>query len=171
MGRAQAALFIEEGAKVLLADLDPAGKDVANELGERAEFHSHDVTDETSWQQLVATAEESYGSLDILVNTAGIVLQAGLLDTTAADFERLFRVNSLGPFLGMRAAAPAMGRAGGGSIVNVSSAAAMKVLPGAAAYANSKAGLRMLMQVAQVDRKSTRLNSSHVSESRMPSSA
>jgi len=85
------------------------------------------------------------------VNNAGLLHIEALLDTSAADVERLWRVNQLGPFLGMKAVASAMREAGGGSIVNVSSVDGLSSKNGVAAYASTKWGVRGLTRVAALE--------------------
>ncbi len=123
-GEVTARLFADEGAKVVVADVNEAsGTKVAAEICERgeAQFVRLDVTDETSWRSAVAEAVKRFGKLDTLVNNAGILHMAAIGDTTVEDYERVFAVNQKGVFLGMKSAAPAIQEAGGGSIVNVSS--------------------------------------------------
>src|SRR5438105_603824 len=104
-GAAEAQLFAEEGATVVLTDvLDDLGHATAADIGERAAFRHHDVGDEAQWDEVVRWTVERFGRLDVLVNNAAILHLAALEDTTLADFERVVRVNQTGPFLGMRAA-------------------------------------------------------------------
>jgi NAD(P)-dependent dehydrogenase (short-subunit alcohol dehydrogenase family) len=125
MGAAEARLFAKEGAVVVVADLMEAeGQKVAADItadGGTARFLRLDVTDETDWQEAVATTTSTYGKLDILVNNAGIsgTYTSDTLSTEAWD--RLLDINAKGVFLGMKYAIPAMQRAGGGSIINISS--------------------------------------------------
>ena len=125
MGAEEARLFAKEGARVVLGDTrDEAGEQVAAEIrgqGGDASYMHIDVTDEAAWQQAVAHAEAAYGRLDILVNNAGIVSYSRGDDDGVEDFDRLMAVNARGTYAGMLAAIPAMRRAGGGSIVNISS--------------------------------------------------
>ncbi|MDG2286648.1 MAG: glucose 1-dehydrogenase [Alphaproteobacteria bacterium] len=125
MGAEEAKLFAREGAKVVLGDvLDDEGEAVAAEIraeGGAATYIRLDVTDEAAWNQAVSTAETAYGKLDVLVNNAGIAAFSKGDDDTIAEFDRFHEVNSRGTYLGIRAAIPAMRRAGGGSIVNISS--------------------------------------------------
>ena len=83
------------------------------------------MTDESQWQAAVQAAEDRYGKLDILVNNAGILIRKGLEETTVEDWDRIMDVNAKGVFLGTKSAIPAMRRAGGGSIVNISSTAGL----------------------------------------------
>lgn len=125
MGAATARRFAKEGAKVVVADmLEDDGRKVAADItlaNGAAEFMRLDVTDEASWQSVVAATVAKYGRLDILVNNAGISGSAvtDMLDTGAWD--RLMAVNSRGVFLGTKYAVLEMKKTGGGAIVNLSS--------------------------------------------------
>jgi 3alpha(or 20beta)-hydroxysteroid dehydrogenase len=141
-GADEARRFVAEGARVVLTDLLPSGADVAAELGDSAIFIQHDVANEAQWRNVVDSTLAKFGRVDILVNNAGIFTPAMLEDTTAESFDRHYRVNQYGPFLGMKAVLEAMKAAGGGSIVNISSVAGMRGFPGMIAYAGSKWALR-----------------------------
>jgi 3alpha(or 20beta)-hydroxysteroid dehydrogenase len=163
-GEAEARLFVAEGAKVVLGDvLEDEGRAVADSLGDAARFVRLDVTDEASWDAAVGLAEREFGTLNVLVNNAGIVLFANLMDTSLDDFNRVVRVNSAGVFLGMKAAIPALRRAGGGSIVNISSDAGMSGMAGIFAYTASKWAVRGMTKAAAVElgREGIRVNSVH----------
>jgi 3alpha(or 20beta)-hydroxysteroid dehydrogenase len=148
MGAAQARLFVQEGASVVLADIDVTGKQIADELGPGATFSQHDVSLAEDWFRTIALAESAFGAPNILVNTAGIQLDRLLLETSGEDFERIWRTNSLGPFLGMRHVGETMKANGGGVIVNINSIAAIRVLTGASAYCGAKGGLRLVSRIA-----------------------
>ncbi len=125
MGAAEARMFAREGAKVVIGDvLDAEGRQVEaeiNEAGGECVFVRLDVTQESAWQRAVQTAVERFGKLDVLVNNAGIVLRGVLEDTSSEDWDRVMAVNAKGVFLGTKTAIPEMRKAGGGSIVNISS--------------------------------------------------
>ncbi len=125
MGAAEARMFAREGAKVVIGDvLDAEGRQVEaqiNEAGGECVFVRLDVTQESAWQEAVQTAVERFGKLDVLVNNAGIVLRGVLEDTSAEDWDRVMAVNAKGVFLGTKTAIPEMRKAGGGSIINISS--------------------------------------------------
>src|SRR5690242_10655457 len=122
MGAATARRLHEEGGTVVLADvLDAEAKAVADELGDRATFVHLDVTSEEEWAAAIDQVERTYGRLDVLVNNAGILRFASIEDCTLEEFRLVVDINLTGTFLGMRAAIPALRRAGGGSIVNLSS--------------------------------------------------
>ena len=127
-GAAEAETFVREGAKVVFGDIrDAEGQKVEAAIRARggdATYVHLDVTSEADWQRAVATATERYGKLDVLVNNAAIVIPRVPIDErTAAEWDQVMAVNAKGVFLGTKYAIPAMRRAGGGSIVNISSIA------------------------------------------------
>jgi 3(or 17)beta-hydroxysteroid dehydrogenase len=145
IGAATVRLLAAEGAAVVAADVDrERGEALVKELGGRAAFAAHDVRDEASWVRLVSDIETRQGRLDVLVNNAGIVLVANVEETTLEQWRRVHAVNAEGVFLGCKHAIPAMRRAGGGSIVNVSSLAGLRGAPIYAAYSASKGAVRAL---------------------------
>ncbi len=151
-GEATARLFVEEGAKVVLADIcDDPGEGVAGELGEAAHYVHLDVTSETDWRSAVEVATERFGSLDVLVNNAGVLLLAAIADTELAEFERVVRVNQIGTFLGIKAVIGPMQQAGAGSIVNISSIDGLSAQNGLMAYAASKWAVRGMTRVAALE--------------------
>ncbi len=162
-GAAEARLFVKEGAKVVIGDvLEAEGRGLAVELGSSAVFVRQDVTQEADWAAAVAAAN-GLGGLHGLVNNAGIYQPRTLMETDTALFERHMRVNQLGCFLGMKAVVPAMEKAGGGSIVNISSVAGLRGSPGAIAYSATKWALRGMTKAAAADLapKKIRVNSVH----------
>ncbi|HEY5841689.1 MAG TPA: SDR family oxidoreductase [Mycobacterium sp.] len=110
-----------------------------------------DVTAEEQWASAVAEVLDTFGALSTLVNNAGVLHRAALSDETAEGFERSWRVNTLGPFLGMRACLPALSEAEGASIVNTCSTGAIRPFPNHAAYGSSKWALRGLTQIAAAE--------------------
>ena len=164
MGADEARLFASQGAKVVLGDvLDEEGEKTAAEIGEAAIYQPLDVTRESDWAAAVAEAESTFGKLDVLVNNAGILRFGPMEATSLEDYELVIRVNQTGPFLGMKAVLPAMRRAGGGSIVNISSLAGMKGIAGAVGYTSSKFALRGMTKVAALEfgADGIRVNSVH----------
>jgi 3alpha(or 20beta)-hydroxysteroid dehydrogenase len=162
-GAAEARMLVAEGAKVVIGDLlEDEGRRLAGELGDAAVFLRHDVTEEAGWARAVAAAER-LGGLHGMVNNAGIYIPRTLLDTDVALFERHMRINQLGCFLGMKAVVGAMERAGGGSIVNISSVAGLRGSPGAFAYSATKWALRGMTKAAAIDLapRRIRVNSVH----------
>jgi len=150
-GAAEARLFVAEGARVMLSDVNTEGASVAKELADAARFAVHDVADENSWSSVVAETLRVFGGIDILVNNAGIYQPASLLQTDRTLWDLHYRVNQLGVFLGMRAVAEVMGVHGGGSIVNVSSNAGLKNIGGMFAYATSKWAVRGMSKLAATE--------------------
>ena len=145
MGKADAKLLASEGAKVVVADLNEAdGQAVADDIGENAVFMRLDVTDEANWEQVVADTVERFGGLDILVNNAGLMQLGSVVDTELADFKTTHAVNNEGVFLGCKHAIPAMADSGGGSIVNMSSVAALHGMSFVLAYSASKGAVRAM---------------------------
>jgi 3(or 17)beta-hydroxysteroid dehydrogenase len=145
MGKADAELLAREGARVVLADLNEAdGKAVADAIGEAAVFMRLDVTDEENWRSVVAATLEQFGRLDILVNNAGMIALGSIVDTDLASWRQINAVNSDGVFLGCKHAIPAMAESGGGSIINMSSVAAIHGQSFVAAYTASKGAVRAL---------------------------
>lgn len=116
-----------------------------------------DVTSAQSWDAALAEAERRFGGLNILVNNAGIVRRAPLTDESVVEFERAWRVNCLGPFLGMRAAAALLARADQPAIVNTLSSVALRPFPQHASYTSSKWALRGLSQTAALEFAGTRI--------------
>jgi 3(or 17)beta-hydroxysteroid dehydrogenase len=151
IGEAVAMRFAEEGAVVIVADIDgeAAGRvaSEANARGGRVEARTQDVTDEPGWEALVADIVTSHGRLDVLVNNAGIGIAGNAEHTTLADWRRTQAVNGEGVMLGTRTAIGAM-KERGGAIVNISSIEGMIGEPNAAAYNYSKGGVRIFTKSA-----------------------
>lgn len=163
-GAAEAKLFAEEGAKVVIGDiLDDEGKAVADGLGDDVAYVHLDVTSEDSWGEAVAATEKQFGHVTVLVNNAGILTFGALADTKLEDFQRIFAVNVNGVFLGMKTVAPSMETAGGGSIVNISSTSGLVGLPFVGVYGASKWAVRGMTKSAAMEMgsKGIRVNSVH----------
>ena len=163
-GAAEARMIVAEGGKVVIGDvLEEQGRALAQELGPNCVFLRQDVTQEADWAAAVAAAEKLGGALHGLVNNAGIYIPKPLMETDKALFERHLAVNQTGCFLGMQAVVPAMERAGGGSIVNISSTAGLRGSPQAIAYSSTKWALRGMTKAAAIDlaRFGIRVNSVH----------
>lgn len=151
-GAATARLFVEEGARVALADVrDEPALALAKELGDGALALHLDVGEEEDWRRAVEDAEARLGPLDVLVNNAGLLHMAAIVDTEVADFERLVRANQIGAFLGIKHVAPGMCARRRGSIVNVSSIDGMRGQNGVVAYASTKWALRGITRVAALE--------------------
>jgi len=161
-GAAIARRFAAHGAHVVLGDVAvDAGRETAAEIGERARFVAHDVTDEAAWKRIVDAALSARGRVDVLVNNAGI-LHIGTIAKTEADvLRRVLEVNTVGPYLGIRAVLEPMRAQGAGAIVNVSSIDALLGMNGVSAYCASKWGLRGLTKSAatELGRDGIRVNS------------
>lgn len=164
MGEAEARLFAAEGARVVVADvLDDHTRRVAEAIGAAALPVHLDVTDEASWEQALAVTRERFGEPDVLVNNAGVLHVAPLLQTAVADLHRVLDVNLVGPFLGMKVIGGAMAERGRGSIVNVSSTGGMVGMSMISAYVASKWGLRGMTKSAAIElgHRGVRVNSLH----------
>jgi len=165
-GATEAKLFAQEGAQVVFGDvLDDAGKRVEEDIrqaGGEATYIHLDVTQESDWQQAVATAVSIYGKLDILVNNAGILRRESIEETSKELWDTVLAVNATGVFLGTKHAIPAMRQAGSGSIVNISSVSGMIAL-GAPAYNASKGAVRVFTKVTAIQhaQDNIRCNSIH----------
>ncbi|GAC1610227.1 MAG: glucose 1-dehydrogenase [Mycobacteriales bacterium] len=164
MGAAAARLFVAEGANVVLGDVLPDVKEVAAVLGEdRALALSLDVTDEQAWRDAVTAGEQRFGKLDVLVNNAGVLLMDELGKTTSEVYRKVNDVNAFGCFLGMREVSPAITRAGGGSIVNLSSVEGLGGNRFLVAYTGSKFAVRGMTKAAAIElaEAGIRVNSVH----------
>ena len=162
-GAEEARLFVELGAHVVLGDVrDELGEAVADELGERAEYHHLDIADEASWGRVVEHVVGTHGRVDVLVNNAAIYANVPLTELDVDLVRRVLDVNLVGTILGMKSIVPAM-RERGGSIVNVSSVSGMRAEPGAVAYSASKWGVRGATRTAALElaQLGIRVNSVH----------
>ncbi len=171
VGEATVRRFVDEGAHVVLADVrDDAGSALAAALGPAARFEHLDVTSETDWDAVVARLREREGHLEVLVNNAAILAFGSLLETTPEQYLRVLAVNQLGPFLGMRAAAPLLIDSGGGSIVNLSSTQGIEGFPGLISYVSSKFAVRGMTKTVALElaSKNVRVNSVHPTGIRTP---
>lgn len=145
MGKADAERLVAEGAAVVLTDLNEKdGQAVADALGEKALFIRHNVTSEEDWKTVVDTTVEKFGRLDVLVNNAGMMTVGSVVDCSLEDYRKVNAVNSEGVFLGCKVAIPAMEASGGGSIINMSSVAALHGMSFVAAYSASKGAVAAL---------------------------
>ena len=153
-GAAEAKLFAKEGASVVMGDiLEDEGRKLEaeiNESGGRALFVKLDVTSESDWQEAVGQTVRTFGKLDVLVNNAAIYSRVRLEDTSVEEWDRIMAVNAKGVFLGIKHSIPEMRRAGGGSIINISSTAGLVGSPRGSAYTASKGGVRLLTKSTAV---------------------
>ncbi|ATZ27233.1 SDR family NAD(P)-dependent oxidoreductase [Streptomyces lavendulae] len=151
-GAEEARLCAEAGARVVVTDVrEEEGRAVAAALGDSARFVRHDVADADGWAEVVREAVAAFGTVSALVNNAALWRTAHVEEQSREGFEELLRVNLLGPFLGIRAVAPVLRAAGGGSVVNISSTAGLVGIPGHAAYGSTKFALRGLTRSAALD--------------------
>jgi 3(or 17)beta-hydroxysteroid dehydrogenase len=170
VGKEDAILLAREGAKVVLTDLNEAdGVKVAALINAStpgsALFIKQDISSEADWNKVIAETEAQFGGLDILVNNAAILLQANLEETTLEMWQKVQRINSDGYFLGCKAAFGAMKKRGGGSIINMSSMAAIGGVSSFCAYSASKGAVaamtRSIAAYARFNHFAIRCNSIH----------
>lgn len=160
IGRATASRFVEEGARIIVADIDEAAGQKTAEIananagnsGGEAAFLRMDVTDNDSVAAAVAAAKDTYGRLDILHNNAGgSTSDDGPIDQVPdEEFWRAIKLDLYGTFLGCRHAIPAMRETGGGSIINMSSVVALMAFPGRDAYTAAKGGIAAITRSSAV---------------------
>jgi NAD(P)-dependent dehydrogenase (short-subunit alcohol dehydrogenase family) len=155
MGAVEARLFAQEGARVVLGDvLDDEGRAVETEIGKvggEAVYVHLDVTSEADWERAVETAVSRFGKLDVLVNNAGVGGPGRVEDVSLAEWNRVMDINSTGVFLGTKVAIPAMRRAGGGSIVNISSQLGLVGVDNSSPqYQASKGAVRLLTKATAI---------------------
>ncbi|MBA2691007.1 MAG: glucose 1-dehydrogenase [Rubrobacter sp.] len=152
IGREISLRLASEGAMVALADLDEeAAKKVASEIDGDTIIHKTDVANPEDFEALVGRVVSEWGGLDVMVNNAGVGVAANAPDTSLDDWQFVMSVNLKGTFLGMKYAVPAMRDSGGGSIVNMSSIAALVGLKDRAAYSAAKGGILALTRAAAID--------------------
>lgn len=155
LGYATACRLAAEGAHIVATDRDADGAALCaaaiKDAGGQAIHLRHDVVSEEDWAEVIAQTEAGFGRLDILVNNAGIHLTKNLDDTTPKEFQRQLDVNLVGSFLGVKAAFPLLRRAGGGSIINLSSIAGTLGIQGLSAYAAAKGGVRSMTKTIAIE--------------------
>ena len=167
IGAATAKLLAKEGAAVVIGDIledeGRAAEAMIAESGGKALFVTLDVTSEESWRSAVEVAIASFGKLDILVNNAGVSHRAGVEETTSEAWDKVMEVNVKGVFLGTQAAIPEMRKAGGGSIINISSIYGLIGSETSAAYHASKGAVRIFNKstAIQYASENIRANSVH----------
>ncbi len=168
LGEAMSRLFAQEGAQVVLCDvLDELGEAVASSItqtGGRAVYRHLDVSQVADWEAVVPEVEAAFGKIDGLVNNAAVIGGGPILDHTMEAWDRVVAVNQTGTFLGMKHCIPALQRAGGGAIVNISSCAGIAPTPGAGpSYAATKAAVRLMTKSIAIDfaKQNIRANSVH----------
>lgn len=152
MGAEHVRGLVAAGAKVLATDvLDADGQALADELGDQVLYTRLDVTDEQQWRNAVDLAESRFGPVQHLVNNAGIVTFGSIEDLSPTDWQRTLDINLTGVWLGMHVTVPSIKRAGGGSIVNVSSTAGLQGYGNLGAYVASKWAIRGLTKTAALE--------------------
>ena len=153
-GEAEARLFAEEGAKVVIGDvLDQEGTKVAADIAEAggdAVYVHLDVTSEDEWRRAIGTTISSFGKLDVLVNNAGIWRRGFAADESLEQWNTVMDINAKGVFLGTKLAIPEMRKAGGGSIINISSTAGLVGSDSSTAYSASKGAVRLFTKATAV---------------------
>jgi 3(or 17)beta-hydroxysteroid dehydrogenase len=168
IGEASSVLLIAEGAQVVLCDIDvEKGEALAARLGANTLFLPLDVSQEEQWVAAIETSLLHFSKLDVLVNNAGVVVVADVEHTTEKDWRFVHSVSTDGTFFGSKHAIPAMRKSGGGSIINMSSVAAICGYPYVFAYSASKGAIRAMTKSAAVycaeKRYNIRCNSIHPS--------
>ena len=161
-GAAEAEMFRDEGAAVVITDvLDVEGGRTAGALG--VEFLHNDVSSTEAWDVVVEDVISHHGRIDVLVNNAGILRGARLVNTSDEDWDQTIAINQTGVFYGMRAVAPQMIEQGSGSIVNISSVAGLEGTFASMAYGATKWAVRGMSKIAALElgRHNIRVNSIH----------
>lgn len=167
IGEACAETLAREGAAVVVTDVDELlGQGVVQKIskaGGKVAWLKHDVRDEAGWPAVIAEAEKRFGRLDIMVANAGIGIMAPIETMTLADWQRQQAINLDGVFLSVKHSIPAMRRAGGGSIVLMSSVAGLRGSAGLAAYSATKGGVRLFAKSIALEyaQDNIRCNSVH----------
>jgi len=151
LGEADARMFVREGARVILTDVDRAnGERLAAELGEMAEFRYHDVRHDAEWKALVDDVVARHGKLDVLVNNAGVVTLGNIETQTEADYRFIMAVSADATFFGCQHAVRVMKETGGGSIINMASIASVQGESAVAAYCAAKGAVEALTRAVAV---------------------
>ena len=155
IGAACAQTLAREGAKVVVADIDDVRGETLVETirkaGGEAAYFNQDVTSEARWSEIVQTIESKYGRLDILVSNAGIGISVPITEMTLADWRKQTAINLDGVFLSVKYCIPAMRRAGGGSIVMMSSLAGLRGAAGLTGYCATKGGVRLFAKAVAME--------------------
>ena len=161
-GAAEAEMFHSEGAQVVITDvLEDDGGQLAASLG--VDFLVHDVASAESWEVVVNDVISRHGRIDVLINNAGILRGARLVNTSDEIWDQTIAINQTGVFYGMRSVAPQMIKQESGSIVNISSVAGLEATFASMAYGASKWAVRGMSKIAALElgRHNVRVNSIH----------
>ena len=152
MGPWHVRLLAAEGAKVVFTSSRSTaqGEALAAEIGEAVCFLQQDVSKEDEWIRVIAETERRFGPVSILVNNAGVVRPASITDTTVEDYHAVTEINQLGTLLGIKHVVPSMRRAGGGSIINVSSVGGRGAALSSVVYGATKYAVRGMTRTAAV---------------------
>jgi 3alpha(or 20beta)-hydroxysteroid dehydrogenase len=167
MGASHAQMFLNEGAKVVITDiLEEEGKKLAEKLGSGVVFYKHDVTKVEDWKRVVSETEKLFGPINILINNAGVSGNPKpIVETSDEHYDKIYQINQLSVFLGMREVIPSMKKSKDPhrSIVNISSIAGMSGGENLIAYVASKFAVRGMTKVAAVElgKDGIRVNSIH----------
>jgi len=169
MGRVTAQLLAREGASLVVGDINEAGAQETARLikaaGGQAVALLQDVSSEADWAAIVKLALDTFGSIDILDNNAAMFIAKPLMETSTEEFRRQNAINVDGVFFGMKAVIPAMERAGGGSIINISSGAGIVGFAAAGGYSSSKGAVRLITKAMALEcaqrKNGIRVNSIH----------
>lgn len=152
IGRAIALRLAREGARVALADVDPeAAGAVAAEIDGETLVHKTDVTRSADVEALVGRVIAEWGGLDAMVNNAGVGVAGTAVTTAEEEYGRVMDVCVRGTFLGTKHAVPAIKDSGGGSVINMSSVAALVGIPDRAVYSAAKGAILAMTRAAAID--------------------
>ncbi|CAN5803861.1 SDR family oxidoreductase [soil metagenome] len=152
IGRAIALRLAREGASVVVADVDEvAARAVAREIGGESLVRRTDVASADDVEALVGATVDEWDGLDVMVNNAGIGVAGTTVDTSEEDYERVMDVCIRGTFFGMRYAIPAIKDSGGGSVINLSSVAALVGIADRAVYSAAKGAILAITRAAAID--------------------
>jgi cyclopentanol dehydrogenase len=177
MGRAHVVALAREGAKVVVTDMNEVGGvetvGLVEAAGGQAIFVRHDISKEADWRTVLDAAIAKFGRIDVLVNNAGVYTVGSAEDSTLDQWDFVFNVNARGTFIGVHLVIPHMKKAGGGSIINISSNFALVGRPGFSIYCAAKGAVRMFTKAvaAEVANDGIRVNSLHPGLIRTPMTA